>query len=194
MCKYVPSSVRVRESGDQAGPMRVEFTSAVPLYIKCFVTGGMAERLKAHAWKACVRESVPWVRIPLSPPKFPGILRAQCRHEPEPPCSSTSAGPAPQLRNTIRPSPQGALWCAAAASSSGKGSSDAATGFTPRRKSIRLPVSTARKSRPERFSRPPACIASGNMQVRRLAVSALTASRPHPSVGASKEKPTRWPG
>ena len=30
--------------------------------------GEMAERLKAHAWKACVRESVPWVRIPLSPP------------------------------------------------------------------------------------------------------------------------------
>ena len=28
----------------------------------------MAEWLKAHAWKACVRESVPWVRIPLSPP------------------------------------------------------------------------------------------------------------------------------
>ncbi len=28
----------------------------------------MAERLKAHAWKACVRESVPWVRIPLLPP------------------------------------------------------------------------------------------------------------------------------
>ena len=32
----------------------------------------MAERLKAHAWKACVRESVPWVRIPL-PPGLPGI-------------------------------------------------------------------------------------------------------------------------
>ena len=28
----------------------------------------MAERLKAHAWKACVRESVPRVRIPVSPP------------------------------------------------------------------------------------------------------------------------------
>jgi hypothetical protein len=28
----------------------------------------MAEWLKAHAWKACVRETVPWVRIPLSPP------------------------------------------------------------------------------------------------------------------------------
>ena len=31
-------------------------------------SGGMAEWLKAHAWKACVRETVPWVRIPLSPP------------------------------------------------------------------------------------------------------------------------------
>ena len=30
--------------------------------------GQMAERFKAHAWKACVRESVPWVRIPLCPP------------------------------------------------------------------------------------------------------------------------------
>jgi hypothetical protein len=30
--------------------------------------GEMAEWLKAHAWKACVRETVPWVRIPLSPP------------------------------------------------------------------------------------------------------------------------------
>jgi hypothetical protein len=32
--------------------------------------GEMAERLKAHAWKACVRESVPRVRIPVSPPFF----------------------------------------------------------------------------------------------------------------------------
>ena len=31
--------------------------------------GEMAEWLKAHAWKACVRETVPWVRIPLSPPE-----------------------------------------------------------------------------------------------------------------------------
>src|SRR5262245_21945770 len=30
----------------------------------------MAEWLKAHAWKACIRESVSWVRIPLSPPAF----------------------------------------------------------------------------------------------------------------------------
>src|SRR5215510_8984233 len=29
--------------------------------------GGMAEWLKAHAWKACIRETVSWVRIPLPP-------------------------------------------------------------------------------------------------------------------------------
>ncbi len=29
----------------------------------------MAERFKAHAWKVCVLLKVPWVRIPLSPPK-----------------------------------------------------------------------------------------------------------------------------
>ena len=28
----------------------------------------MTEWLKVHAWKACVRVTVPWVRIPLSPP------------------------------------------------------------------------------------------------------------------------------
>ena len=33
----------------------------------------MAEWLKAHAWKACVRETVPWVRIPLSPPRTFGL-------------------------------------------------------------------------------------------------------------------------
>src|SRR5215208_3341952 len=30
--------------------------------------GGVAEWLKAHAWKACIRETVSWVRIPLPPP------------------------------------------------------------------------------------------------------------------------------
>jgi hypothetical protein len=30
--------------------------------------GGMAEWLKAHAWKACIRATVSWVRIPLPPP------------------------------------------------------------------------------------------------------------------------------
>jgi hypothetical protein len=36
---------------------------------KRVASGEMAEWLKAHAWKACVRETVPWVRIPLSPPE-----------------------------------------------------------------------------------------------------------------------------
>ena len=31
--------------------------------------GEMAEWFKAHAWKVCVPSQVPWVRIPLSPPK-----------------------------------------------------------------------------------------------------------------------------
>ena len=35
----------------------------------------MAEWLKAHAWKACVRETVPWVRIPLSPPSMFVLVR-----------------------------------------------------------------------------------------------------------------------
>jgi putative SOS response-associated peptidase YedK len=30
----------------------------------------MAEWLKAHAWKACLGETLTWVRIPLSPPDF----------------------------------------------------------------------------------------------------------------------------
>ena len=30
----------------------------------------MSEWLKEHAWKACVRETVPRVRIPPSPPDF----------------------------------------------------------------------------------------------------------------------------
>ena len=35
------------------------------LHLKYF--GEVQEWLIWHAWKACVRESVPWVRIPLSP-------------------------------------------------------------------------------------------------------------------------------
>src|SRR4051812_25284852 len=30
----------------------------------------MSEWLKEHAWKACVGETLPWVRIPLSPPSL----------------------------------------------------------------------------------------------------------------------------
>ena len=34
-----------------------------------FTPGEVAEWLKAHAWKACLRETVTWVRIPPSPPE-----------------------------------------------------------------------------------------------------------------------------
>src|SRR6266567_611122 len=43
-------------------------------------SGEMAEWLKAHAWKACVRETVPWVRIPLSPP----VLKQNCERRLKP--------------------------------------------------------------------------------------------------------------
>ena len=46
------------------GPRKRAFSFAAVESAPC---GEMAERLKAHAWKACVRETVPWVRIPLSP-------------------------------------------------------------------------------------------------------------------------------
>ena len=39
----------------------------------------MSEWLKEHAWKACVGETLPWVRIPLSPP-IPPRPRAQGIH------------------------------------------------------------------------------------------------------------------
>src|SRR5688572_3985993 len=34
----------------------------------------MSEWLKEHAWKACVGETLPWVRIPLSPPVLRNFL------------------------------------------------------------------------------------------------------------------------
>ena len=37
----------------------------------------MAEWLKAHAWKACKRETVSRVRIPLSPPFFNNLAQLQ---------------------------------------------------------------------------------------------------------------------
>src|SRR5438105_14904380 len=52
------------------------FTPAAPSPSACIMTpvptcaGEMAEWLKAHAWKACLGETLTWVRIPLSPPDF----------------------------------------------------------------------------------------------------------------------------
>src|SRR5438105_1607268 len=40
-------------------------------------SGGVSEWLKEPAWKACVRENVPWVRIPPPPPFSSKIDQAQ---------------------------------------------------------------------------------------------------------------------
>ena len=46
-----------------------EIFPTICLFIeKLVLKGEMAEWFKAHAWKACLGETLPWVRIPLSPP------------------------------------------------------------------------------------------------------------------------------
>ena len=52
------------------GPVIVPAKSASDACVKfkIVVAGEMAEWLKAHAWKACLGETLTWVRIPLSPP------------------------------------------------------------------------------------------------------------------------------
>src|SRR5437870_13833315 len=45
---------------------------------KCLILNGeMAEWSIAHAWKACVGETLPRVRIPLSPPTFAHLANAR---------------------------------------------------------------------------------------------------------------------
>src|SRR6476469_4319827 len=51
------------------GPARRRSLAKIVMALQDKASGEMAEWLKAHAWKACVRETVPWVRIPLSPPR-----------------------------------------------------------------------------------------------------------------------------
>src|SRR2546430_16756076 len=53
----------MREGGSCATLFRTARKSLI-------LNGEMAEWLKAHAWKACVGETLPRVRIPLSPPVF----------------------------------------------------------------------------------------------------------------------------
>ena len=58
--------------------------------------GEVAEWLKAHAWKVCLRESVTRVRIPLSPPSYPMhqfIEAFQCFRQAHPFCSDQCLRP-----------------------------------------------------------------------------------------------------
>ena len=54
-------------------PFPFDFFCILPavLYAPFGAFGEMAEWSKAHAWKVCIpRETVSWVRIPLSPPRY----------------------------------------------------------------------------------------------------------------------------
>jgi hypothetical protein len=75
-----PQSVLTESRRDppptQAGPLKI-----VVILLRCGSVresilsaklfkrpGEVSERFKEHAWKACVGEILPWVRIPPSPP------------------------------------------------------------------------------------------------------------------------------
>ena len=63
--------------------------------------GGVAEWLKAHAWKACGRETVSWVRIPPPPP--PSANNSSicvC------PCRQTKARPSSNAQSPLSPRTQ----------------------------------------------------------------------------------------
>ena len=56
--------------------------TSVRLFSRAYVVtrclaGEMAEWLKAHAWKACLGETLTWVRIPLSPPHSKALTSLQ---------------------------------------------------------------------------------------------------------------------
>ncbi len=47
---------------------RVRVRTVSAKLLKSVHSGEVSERFKEHAWKACVGEILPWVRIPPSPP------------------------------------------------------------------------------------------------------------------------------
>src|ERR1035437_7207405 len=63
-------------------PSRPHSLAKVLLALQDRASGEMADWLKAHARKACVRETVPWVRIPLSPPSGHSPISAAVRLNP----------------------------------------------------------------------------------------------------------------
>jgi hypothetical protein len=52
------------------GKRRVRELTVSAKLLRLMCSGEVSERFKEHAWKACVGEILPWVRIPPSPP-FP---------------------------------------------------------------------------------------------------------------------------
>src|SRR6478752_1652565 len=73
------------------GPARRRSLAKIVMALQDKASGEMAEWLKAHAWKACVRETVPWVRIPLSPPAHCSLLYPIVRTDSKTTSSATKA-------------------------------------------------------------------------------------------------------
>ena len=85
--------------------------SAQPLARKLLIlkNGEMSEWLKEHAWKACVGETLPWVRIPLSANlRSPDLWRAtvgkprQASSREGCPTSSPADGPPDHRHNLVQ--------------------------------------------------------------------------------------------
>ena len=95
MCRTMPSlcgvgtlthdgNFRAGCQSEQAG-----YIAGIPF------SGGVAEWLKAHAWKACIRETVSWVRIPLPPPHSCSPTFAIIRFVPDNPSILAVSGSVP---------------------------------------------------------------------------------------------------
>src|SRR4051812_32892567 len=84
----------------------------------------MSEWLKEHAWKACVGETLPRVRIPLSPP-----FANCCRLLPLVPAAFRALQPVPEpQRQAISPPPTRTEWSASPRDSTGRFASDCSAG------------------------------------------------------------------
>src|SRR5580693_3371546 len=74
MLRHRPSLNGICEFG-------IIFFACVRLEKQPSAPGEMAEWLKAHAWKACLGETLTRVRIPLSPPSFQRVRLRRRRRD-----------------------------------------------------------------------------------------------------------------
>ena len=68
LSEEVKKTVRFRLIDKNSSVYIAPFRRFAPIRARTPKKGQVAEWFKAHAWNACVRESVPWVRIPPCPP------------------------------------------------------------------------------------------------------------------------------
>ena len=65
--KQKKGKARAKQFGKVEIPQEA-FIGVLKISKESWFFGEVAERLKAHAWKACKGETLSWVRIPFSPP------------------------------------------------------------------------------------------------------------------------------